>query len=189
MHRWCRGFASLVGSLILMAAAVYPSAAATSGPVAVSGAVVQAPLSMTISPGSISFGNIDSRGTPQTGTILATGDATSGGAYWFTTSSLTLTVSSPGVWSSATCLNSGAIIPDGGIAIIPQSNLPVLGQGQTVFDTAKKAGATCSSPNAWIEGQSATDSVSHVLHLGTFVPSGATPKGIDATITFSVSIP
>jgi hypothetical protein len=191
MHRWGRRIASLVGALILTAAAINPSAASTTGSVSVTGSIVPVPVSISIDQTTVGFGSVDSKGTPQTGSTRATGyEAVGGGAYWFTTSTIKVTVSSPTAWSGTVCLSASDGLPLGGIKLPTTAQLPTSAtQAASSWSTLLVPSASCSPAATWVGSATSTPGVSHEYHLATFVGTtdGENPRSFTATVTFSAS--
>jgi hypothetical protein len=188
MSAWLRRIASLVGALVLVAAAANPSAASTTGSVTVTGKIVAAPVSISIGPASIGFGDIDAKGTPQTGTAQAVGfEDTNGGAHWFTNAKITVTVSSPSAWSGKVCLSSPDSLPAGGLRLTTPDLFPLSGPAATNFTSSLQPSIGCASPATWVGSENATPGITYEYHLSTYVGTGDTPRTFGATVTFSAS--
>jgi type 1 fimbria pilin len=187
MYQWGRRLASLVGALVLMAAAVYPSSAATSGNVTVTGTIVPVPVSISIGQTSIAFGNIDAKGTPQSSPAQARGyDTGDGGAHWFTNGTIGVTVSSPSAWSGTICMSGAQDLPSGQLKLATTTQFPSNeSQASSYFGTALQL-SNCTSPGAWVSGGT-TAGTSYEYHLATFVSPNDSPREFSATITFAAS--
>jgi hypothetical protein len=169
-----------------MAGAASPSAAATTGQVTVSGAIVQVPASITITTPTIGFGNMDAKGTPQS-PVQANGYLGGGGAYWVTNSAIVIKVSSPTAWNGSVCMPTSAGLPSGEIRILRSDNLPTgTGDAQSKVDGGIKPAKVCTSPSPWITNGAQTSETTFNLHLGTFLSDADAPKSFGATLTFSV---
>lgn len=184
MSSWLRRFASLVGALVLLAGAVSPSSAQESATVTVSGQIVAAPLSISIGSGSVNFGSIDHKATPQTPSASSAGFVSpSGGAYWFANAPIVLNVNSPTSWTGGVCRTDGANVPDGGFRL--SVSLP---QSQSDANTAFGGNAIppCGgTPLTWMMGSQG--SVSPERYLGVWVQSDDTIGSFSTVLTFSVS--
>lgn len=187
MSSWLRKIASLVGAIVLVASSVSLSGASSTGTVTVSGAIVQAPASISISNSAINFGNIDSRGTVQS-PQQAIGYLGDGGAYWVTATAVSITVSSPSTWSGTVCLSSATGLPSGGLKVMSPNERPTSeADAATQYNALPVTSTNCSSPTSWISNGQSTDTGPFEEHLATFVLNGDTPRSFSATVTFSVS--
>jgi type 1 fimbria pilin len=185
---WLRRFASLVGALVLLIGATVHSHAQQSGNVTVTGQIVAAPMSISIAQSTIGFGDIDSKGTMQTGTKVASGFAVATGAYWYTDSKISITVSSPTQWTGRFCRSNDLNVPGGGFALIDTSDFPTNStEAQTRFNAAPQASTNCSSATSWISGAPATTQRVIEKHLATQVLNGDQTGSFSSTLTFSVS--
>jgi hypothetical protein len=171
-----------------MASATGVSEASSTGTVTVTGAIVQAPASISISNNSIAFGNIDSKGTLQS-PQQAIGYLGDGGAYWVTVSAISITVSSPSPWSGTVCRNSATGLPSGGLKLMSPDERPS-GEADAAnqFDNVSINPSTnCESATIWISNGQPSDTGPYLEHLATFVLNGDLPRSFSAELTFSVS--
>jgi hypothetical protein len=188
MHRWGRRIASLVGALILTAAAINPSAASTTGSVSVTGSIVPVPVSISIGQGTIGFGNIDVKGTPQTAPVQAVGyEAVGGGAYWFTTSTITVTVSSPTSWSGTVCMSASDNLPSGLLGLSAPPSPTDQSSATSNWGNAIKPAQGCATPTSWVSSNQGTPGTDYLYHLATYVGTNDSPGSFSATIVFSAS--
>jgi hypothetical protein len=170
-----------------MAAAGNPSIAAPTGTVSVSGTIVAVPASISITNGSISFGNIDAKGTPQS-SQQAVGYLSDGGAYWVTVSAATITVSSPTAWNGTVCRSAAVDLPSGGLVIMSPDERPS-GESDAAskFSVATRPGTDCATPTSWVSNGQPSSAATYNEHMGTFVLNGDAPRAFNVTVTFSVS--
>jgi type 1 fimbria pilin len=181
-----RSFA-LFAAFILTVATSVPAFAQTSDTVTVTGSIVAAPLSITISTESVSFGNIDYRST-QDGNSSATGFLTSdnNGAQWVANTPVSITVISPSTWTSTACVSSSSGLPGTGLYLLPSMPASVTEAGTAFAQANVNIPSNCSSVLTWklnhAEGESTWS-----RQLGMWIQSTHTTGAFNATVTFSVS--
>jgi hypothetical protein len=188
VHRWVQRIASLVGALIVTAAAINPSAASTTGSVSVTGSIVAAPVSISIGQTSIGFGGIDAKGTPQTGPTQAVGfEDAGGGARWFTTATVTVTVSSPTAWSGTVCMSASEGLPSGMLGLSAPPSPTDGSSALSRWSDAIKPAQGCLTQTTWIQSGLKTNGTDYVYHLATYVGLDDLPRNFSATVQFSAS--
>lgn len=172
----------------LALASFVPVTAQTSDSVEVTGSIVAAPLSITISSETISFGALDYRATPQTPVATATGFLVAGnnGAQWVANTPLSVTVVSPNTWSASACVSSNSGLPASGLSIL--STMP--GDADTANSAFLQSTAPivsgCPSPISWTTNNVPGESTL-TRYLGTWVQSTDTVRAFQATVLITVS--
>lgn len=172
---------------VLTMATALPVTAQSSATVEVTGAIVAAPLSLEIIGGPVAFGNMDYRGTAQSGTVNAQGFLVpDNGAQWVATTPFTINVESPNVYSLSACVQTQSGLSPSSLYLLP--GMPATAtEANTVF-TSQTAWipTTCGTLMPFLSGQPA-GAQSLDKHLGTWVHVTDTPRTFTATIQFTVS--
>jgi hypothetical protein len=182
-----RAFAVLA-VLILTAVSFVPVTAQSSDSVVVTGSIVAAPLSITISNETIAFGALDYRATPQTPAASATGFVVPGnsGAQWVANTPLSFTVVSPNPWSASACVSLNAGLPNSGLYIVPAMPVDATAASLAFQQTNAPVSSACPAPTAWTMNNSAGESTM-TRYFGTWVQSSDTVRSFSATVQITVS--
>lgn len=178
----------VASAVVLAIASVVPVSAQSSDSVNVTGEIVSAPLSITISTASVDFGNIDYKATTQPPTASATGfvvGAGDNGAQWVANTAINVSIESPGTFTARVCITNNNGLPPNLIYIL--DNMPANATDANTAFTAPTAGLTqtCPPPMTWKTGVSGTHS--YAPHLGMWIQSNHTPQDFSATVVFSVT--
>lgn len=176
-------------ALMLAFAFVVPVSSQSSDSVTVTGAIVGAPLSISIPDTVVTFGNMDYLATSQGGSPSAVGFLadSNNGALWISQTPVVITIVSPAVWSSTVCVTSSTGLPATAFRILP--SVPTTTQeANTAFgQSGASVAESCTTPSAWIVSQTAGGPTVHTRYLGAWVQQTMTPAPVTGTITFSVT--
>jgi hypothetical protein len=182
-----RAFAVLA-VFILAAVSFVPVTAQSSDSVVVTGSIVLAPLSISISNETIAFGALDYRATPQTPAASATGFLADGnnGALWVANTPVSISVISPAPWSATACVSANTGLPTAGLYLLPSmpADAPAANLAYQQANVAIANG--CTSPTAWTVNNNPGEATV-TRFFGTWVQSNSTVGPFSATVVFSVS--
>ena len=178
-----------IGSVLAISlAAIVPVTAQTDDTVVVTGSIVDAPLSITISNDSVGFGNIDYKASAQAQPASAQGFVVAGnnGAQWISNSPVTVSITSPVTWSATACVVSRSGLPASGLYLL--GSMPAsASDANTMFVSANTPiPGTCSTQLTWTTNNSPGDQTL-TKYLGTWVQSTDAKGSFTATVRFSVS--
>jgi hypothetical protein len=171
----------------LALASSVPVTAQTSDSVEVTGSIVAAPLSITISTETISFGALDYRATAQPNPGSATGFLADGnnGALWVANTPLSISISSPAAWSATACISVSNGLPTAGLfgmAAMPAD----AAAANLAFQSSNSFIHPCASAVPWTTSSQPGDATLS-RHLGTWVQSTNALGPFTATVQFSIS--
>ena len=182
--KWIRLW-SFIGALGLALGMFVPAQADTTGTVTVTGQIVASPLSMTIDQSSVAFGNIDSAGPAQGGTVLATGWTSTGGAVWVAKNPVTISVSSPGVWQTKACHGPAGTMPPGGLSTSLGLE-PATMQNAVYAYENRRLTSDCATLLVGATGN--TGQSTTTVYLLTKVSNSDPSGSFNTTVTFSVAL-
>jgi hypothetical protein len=178
---------AVVAAFVLAVASFVPVTAQSSDSVVVTGSIVLAPLSITVSNETIAFGALDYRATPQTPTASATGFLADGnnGALWVANTPVSISVVSPLTWSATVCINTSSGLPVAGLYGIAE--LPTnAAAANLAYQQSNAYINTCGNASPWTLGNAAGEQTL-TRFMGTWVQITNPAGPFSATLLFSVS--